>query len=174
MFQQKASAGPNTSVSWDYHVILLTARSHQDSVCWVYDIDSHLPYPSPLSDYLQHSFPYEWPMPVAPLFRVVDGDLFLQHFSSDRRHMYNADKNTWNAPPPSYAPIQSGNGTNGNHNNNHPNNEDATTTFHNLDHYLNFVERPTFTEIMMDPQALGSILTKQQLAMAPFLANTTR
>mmetsp|Transcript_13982 Transcript_13982/g.38664 ORF Transcript_13982/g.38664 Transcript_13982/m.38664 type:complete len:92 (-) Transcript_13982:87-362(-) len=89
-------------------------------------------------------------MPLAPFFRVVDADIFLQNFASDRMHMYNREKGTWNAPPPSYAPIQSG---------------QANTTS-NLKHYLNFVDRPNFQEINMD--AFGTILTKQQLATATF------
>ena len=31
--------------------------------------------------------------------------MYLQHFSSDRSHMYNSKTQTWNAPPPSYKCI---------------------------------------------------------------------
>uniref|UniRef100_A0A7S2YJG8 Protein N-terminal glutamine amidohydrolase n=1 Tax=Entomoneis paludosa TaxID=265537 RepID=A0A7S2YJG8_9STRA len=149
MFHQKASDDPSKSVSWDYHVILLAAHASQPGVC-VYDVDSRLSYPCPLAEYMQQSFPYEWPMPFAPLFRVVEADIYLQCFASDRMHMYNREKGTWNAPPPNYAPIQSG---------------QASSTS-NLEHYLNFVERPNFHEV--DMNAFGTILTKQQLAAAAF------
>mmetsp|Transcript_6079 Transcript_6079/g.7857 ORF Transcript_6079/g.7857 Transcript_6079/m.7857 type:complete len:219 (-) Transcript_6079:925-1581(-) len=151
MFEQKASSDPSTSVCWDYHVILLTVRSEElGGAVLVFDIDSNLPYPCPLSGYIQRSFPYEWPLPFSPLFRVVEADLYLQHFSSDRMHMYNQEKGTWNAAPPDYSPIQSG----------------QASSASNLEHYLNFVDRPTFTEI--DANAFGTILTKQQFVEAAF------
>ena len=31
--------------------------------------------------------------------------MYLQHFSSDRSHMYDSKTQTWNAPPPSYKCI---------------------------------------------------------------------
>ncbi|KAL7579317.1 hypothetical protein ACA910_013996 [Epithemia clementina (nom. ined.)] len=155
MFQQRANSDPNKSVCWDYHVILLSLAPHDQSrSLLVYDVDSYLPYPCPLTEYLSHSFPYDSNLPISPLFRVVEADLFLQHFGSDRRHMYNPSNGTWKAAPPSYAPILSlGN--------------------HNLDYYLNFVQRPVFTEIMEDQQdqqrrAFGTIFTLAQLRNANF------
>ena len=36
---------------------------------------------------------------------VVPAEIFLQVFSSDRMHMYNAVTKKWSAPPPTYACI---------------------------------------------------------------------
>jgi hypothetical protein len=38
--------------------------------------------------------------------RVIEAPLYLKHFSSDRMHMYNAETDSWNAPPPTYPCIQ--------------------------------------------------------------------
>jgi hypothetical protein len=104
MFQQRASAnGGDLSVCWDYHVILLCQHAGDGQV-GVYDMDSLLPYPCPLDEYLTHSFPYQWPFPFGPMFRVVLVDAFLSHFASDRAHMIKND-GQWQAPPPSYPPI---------------------------------------------------------------------
>lgn len=40
-------------------------------------------------------------------YRVISGEAFLGHFSSDRSHMRRAD-GSWLAEPPSYAPIKNG------------------------------------------------------------------
>lgn len=109
MFHQRASSDPQQACCWDYHVILLSARGSQDVV--VYDIDSVLPYPSPLENYLAESFPYEWPYPFAPLFRLIPALAFLQHFASDRMHMFNAQTQQWNATPPTYDCINIRGGT---------------------------------------------------------------
>ena len=103
MFQQKAAASGEVSVCWDYHVVLLRQRDGEGQAC-VYDMDSLLPYPCPLDTFLAHSFPYDWPYPFGPMFRVVPLELFLNNFGSDRSHMRDK-KGRWNAPPPLYAPI---------------------------------------------------------------------
>ena len=41
-----------------------------------------------------------------PPTRVVEASVYLQHFCSDRSHMYDASTGTWNAPPPTYDCIQ--------------------------------------------------------------------
>ena len=104
MFQQRVSNDPDSACCWDYHVILLCARATERDVV-VYDIDTVLPYPIPLNEYLQRSFPYEWPFPYAPMFRLIPAVSYLRHFASDRMHMFNPQKNTWNAPPPDYDCI---------------------------------------------------------------------
>jgi protein N-terminal glutamine amidohydrolase len=177
MFQQRASQDPRKSVCWDYHVILIGIRSssssassaaatqhqHHDtgedgstgegSMMMVYDIDSRIvPYPCPLQQYLQHSFPYEWPEPYNPMFRVIPADRFLSHFSSDRSHMINSQTGEWNAPPPPYTPIVGSSASNSGNN--------------NLQHYLNFVGRPQRME--MEEDALGQIWSKQQFAATEF------
>ena len=39
------------------------------------------------------------------LCRVIDAKVFVETFSSDRMHMYNAETRQWNATPPTYACI---------------------------------------------------------------------
>jgi len=141
MFQQRAASEANKSCCWDYHVLLLCVRA-LDSQVVVYDMDTRLPYPCPLLEYLQQSFPYQWPLPYAPMFRLVDANLFLQYFSSDRSHMFNQQTQQWNAPPPTYECILNG----------PP----------NLQDYLNFVDRPRRQEV--NEQALGTMLSLDQLA----------
>jgi hypothetical protein len=83
-----------------------TTTSSQHNVLLVYDLDSCLPYPCPLSLYLSKSFPLHVTPQYQPMFRVVSGINYLSHFASDRRHMYNEMTHQYNAPPPSYAYIQ--------------------------------------------------------------------
>ena len=103
-------AGPdddNQPVCWDYHVILV-GWNKQERNALVYDIDSRLPYPSRMDDYLGHSFSRNgkgFAPSFAPQFRLVPADLYRQYFTSDRTHMYDAKTSTWNAPPPHYACI---------------------------------------------------------------------
>jgi hypothetical protein len=107
MFQQRASSDVDSPCCWDYHVILLSVTCPENNVL-VWDFDSRLPYPCPLSDYLEESFPYDYDEPYAPLFRLSPASSFLKNFSSDRMHMYDIKTQTWNAPPPHYDCILSG------------------------------------------------------------------
>ena len=96
-------AGQGASVVWDYHVVLLDGCA--DSAVLVYDLDSTLPYPTALADYLAASFPRNAPTRLRPRFRLVEGCTFLSRFASDRRHMKAAD-GTWLAAPPIWPPIR--------------------------------------------------------------------
>jgi len=100
MFHQKTTQVDEPCL-WDYHVLLLEQdeRGHFH----VLDIDSRLPYPCPLGDYLNYSFPKQVPAANAPLFRVVGASVFVEHFYSDRMHMVRDDK--WISPPPPYPCI---------------------------------------------------------------------
>ena len=75
MFQQLASAHPLKPVFWDYHVILISSTTTSDNnenvVSIVLDIDCHLPYPSTITDYLNHVFPPDLQLPeeYQPYFR---------------------------------------------------------------------------------------------------------
>lgn len=147
MFQQKAGASGDVSVCWDYHVILLCFREGEGQAV-VYDIDSLLPYPCPLGEYLTHSFPYEWPFPFGPLFRVVPLDTFLGHFSSDRSHMRDNSGN-FRQPPPPYAPIAGGENPN------------------NLQEYLRCDQAAM--QASNDPNSpYGRLLTKQAMSGTDF------
>lgn len=114
MFQQRAAAeNSEQPCCWDYHVILVSASSTKHTVL-VWDMDSRLPYPCLLTEYLEASFPYEYSKQYTPAFRLVKAASFLKTFSSDRMHMFNAETNTWNAPPPTYACIGVGADTSNN------------------------------------------------------------
>ena len=62
-------------VCWDYHVLLfMTVNDTQDSVgpkTYVLDIDSHLPFPCPLDEYIEKSFlnHKSWMTEYLPYFR---------------------------------------------------------------------------------------------------------
>jgi hypothetical protein len=117
MFQQMASPRKDKPVFWDYHVILLSTtttatttagnNSYTQSECRVWDVDSYLSLPCSLEDYIQNVFPNyaQWPQEYAPYFRVVDAFTYLQHFSSDRMHMYDQRTKRWSATPPTYDCI---------------------------------------------------------------------
>ncbi|KDD74099.1 hypothetical protein H632_c1573p0 [Helicosporidium sp. ATCC 50920] len=51
---QRAGLGPDRSVVWDYHVVLLEERDLGSTLVW--DLDSTLPLPSPLSEYARRTF----------------------------------------------------------------------------------------------------------------------
>jgi hypothetical protein len=79
MFYQLAESNPQKACFWDYHVILLSSSKgdgggeEEGTGTLVHDIDSHLPYPCPLSEYSQSSFPDidTCPEEYAPMFRCV-------------------------------------------------------------------------------------------------------
>ena len=143
MFHQLATSNPEKPCCWDYHVILLCASPNEEVV--VFDMDSSLPYPTPLQNYVDLSFLQDESSssPFAPMFRVVPGPVFLREFSSDRSHMFNAETNRWNASPPPYDCINMSPG--------------RTSTFRQFyDFRLDGARK-------QDPSKYGTVLTKQQL-----------
>ncbi len=102
-FRSQRSAKSNGEiVLWDYHVVLLTRAA-----TWlVWDLDSVLAFPVPLGDYLDATFgpTGATPHPLACRFRVIPGDTYIAHFSSDRSHMRWGD-GSWIAPPPDWPAI---------------------------------------------------------------------
>lgn len=97
MFHQRASSSRTNPVFWDYHVFLIstsTASSNDDDApsqqptSLVWDMDSHLPCPYSLNDYLEAAFgdgrgnknTATWPSYFAPYFRVVDAETFCDVF----------------------------------------------------------------------------------------------
>eukprot|EP01138_Halocafeteria_seosinensis_P008462 gb/GECG01008647.1/.p1 GENE.gb/GECG01008647.1/~~gb/GECG01008647.1/.p1 ORF type:complete len:289 (+),score=25.30 gb/GECG01008647.1/:1-867(+) len=92
---------------WDYHVILVTRHSnpHRSAkklkLTLVWDLDSTLDFPTPLSKYVEHAFKYQYPIKerFRPHFRVVSMDQFLRVFGSDRSHMLDADGEYMESPP---------------------------------------------------------------------------
>jgi hypothetical protein len=72
MFYQLAETNSKKACFWDYHVILISKGTAGEEGTLVHDMDSHLPYPCPLSKYLQRSFPDiddTCPEEYAPMFR---------------------------------------------------------------------------------------------------------
>ncbi|OEU10525.1 hypothetical protein FRACYDRAFT_193868 [Fragilariopsis cylindrus CCMP1102] len=127
LFQQLAASDRDSAVFWDYHDVTegTTTTTVLTKNTLVWDIDSYLPFPCHLEDYIEMVFPnnLDWPKEYAPYFRVIDASIYLRHFSSDRSHMYNSDTNTWNALPPSYDCILQHN-ENTNSNDDSSNNKD--------------------------------------------------
>lgn len=110
MYYQRAAARPTAPCLWDYHVLVLHADPQQQQAS-ILDVDSLLPYPTPLHDYATQTFPGGTiHRDYAPLFRVIRASAFLKNFYSDRMHMFSEGK--WSAPPPSYACIQTNKGSN--------------------------------------------------------------
>jgi len=130
MLNQRASKNPNEPCFWDYHVVLIQSHSLSSpsttspststsstspspssssaAQTHVLDMDSRLPYPCPLDEYLNETFRLDFidvdaTKKYSPKFRVVRAELFLQYFSSDRMHMFQDGQ--WSSPPPSYDCI---------------------------------------------------------------------
>jgi hypothetical protein len=114
MFKQRAlpEDDPNEYVCWDYHVIVMRTQQNSTTATatttQILDIDTWIrPYPTPLSQYLDESFPHA-PDPTfnkqyLPLFHVIQAEDFIREFYSDRSHMFKNGK--WSSPPPDYPPI---------------------------------------------------------------------
>uniref|UniRef100_A0A915PTL9 Tyrosine--tRNA ligase n=1 Tax=Setaria digitata TaxID=48799 RepID=A0A915PTL9_9BILA len=101
--QNAAAVAGQDCMIWDYHVILLYSKS--GSVL-VYDFDTTLAFPCDVQTYWTETFHPELNLDESyqRYFRVISGSNYLQHFSSDRRHMLEANGNH-KSPPPSWSPI---------------------------------------------------------------------
>ena len=106
--RQRAGAGQDGDVVWDYHVILLYRGEGGDLV---YDLDSTLPFPAPAPLYCSATFGSEQGLPPQfhRRFRALPAALFLTSFSSDRRHMRTED-GAWSKEPPSWPCIRGAGG----------------------------------------------------------------
>jgi len=105
-FYAQKSAEGNLPVWWDYHVVLLATK---DGVNFIYDFDSTLPFPSPLTDYLSQTFPNSdvWLSKDLPGFKVIDAAIYINKFYSDRSHMKD-DSGNWIFTPPAWPAITNG------------------------------------------------------------------
>ncbi|KAL5490419.1 hypothetical protein ACEPAI_5252 [Sanghuangporus weigelae] len=84
---------------------------------WIYDLDTRLDVPCRWEEYVRRTFPYStpeaaevgWAIPETywSLFRIVEGGDFLEHFASDRSHMFvpGSDPPRYQSPEPTYPPI---------------------------------------------------------------------
>ncbi|KAK9123209.1 hypothetical protein Sjap_012811 [Stephania japonica] len=124
LWHQKASKQVDGFIIWDYHVVCIQKNVDGKTSSRVWDLDSDLPFPSSLSQYISEAL--QSSLQLYPefrrFFRVVHAPLFLRFFASDRRHMKDS-LGEWIAQPPTYVPIFS---------------EDGTV--HNLDEYIKFGE----------------------------------
>ncbi|KAI1901923.1 hypothetical protein AGOR_G00039420 [Albula goreensis] len=104
IWRQKSSNG-DQPVIWDYHVILL--HKSQSEQCYIYDLDTVLPFPCPFDVYVKEAFQSEEFIKPAfrRKFRVIPADIYLKNFASDRSHMKD-ESGAWRMPPPLYPCIE--------------------------------------------------------------------
>lgn len=121
LWHQRASNRADGVILWDYHVICVQQRKENSLPDLVWDLDSSLPFPSPLPTYVAETVRPSFQLfsEFQRVFRIVHAPLFLKSFASDRRHMKDSSGN-WVATPPSYEVIIA---------------EDLTVV-HNLNEYL--------------------------------------
>ena len=87
-------------IHWDYHVFAVVTDPIAGRLAL--DFDSELPFPSPLSSYLEDTFPRDVQRAYEPRFRVIRGGEYVSCLVSDRSHMRKAD-GSWVSPPPPWA-----------------------------------------------------------------------
>ncbi len=106
MFQK--SGVDELPVWWDYHVILMVSKAEQHLI---YDFDSSLPFPTEARHYLTNTFQKVSEMKIEehPLFKIIEGQDYVQQFHSDRSHM-KSEIGKWIFEPPTW-PVVSSNGT---------------------------------------------------------------
>lgn len=104
---QRAARGSDRPIVWDYHVVL-AARRPAGWVIW--DVDSTLGLPVPLSIYLRASLGYPTGFtPFEARARVMLAARYRRVLCTDRSHMRDA-AGRLRAPAPAWPPI--GEGTN--------------------------------------------------------------
>jgi hypothetical protein len=106
--RQRAGRPVDGFVCWDYHVFSVVDDPGGGRLAL--DLDSDLPFPSPLERYLDESFPSMVSTPLQPQFRLVEGTEYLAGLASDRSHMRRPD-GSYTAPPPPW-PAPRGEGPN--------------------------------------------------------------
>ncbi|KAF5474149.1 hypothetical protein F2P56_006075 [Juglans regia] len=106
LWHQKASKRADGIVLWDYHVVCIQKRREGDTPHLVWDLDSSLPFPSPLTSYVSETIRPSFQLfsEYQRFFRIVHAPIFLRCFASDRRHMKDSVGN-WTVEPPVYEPI---------------------------------------------------------------------
>jgi protein N-terminal glutamine amidohydrolase len=123
VFLKQRAGDRDGNVLWDYHVIMMV----KDGQWMVWDLDTWLPFPCPVTKYIEQTFPVEstesggWGRKLggmyradvaksyAPLFKLVKCDVYRKRFSSNRKHM--RDKHgRFTAPPPPWRMINPGRG----------------------------------------------------------------
>ncbi|TXG46205.1 hypothetical protein EZV62_028300 [Acer yangbiense] len=148
-----ASKRADGVILWDYHVVCIQRKRGGDSPCLVWDLDSSLPFPSPLASYVSETIRPSFQLfsEYQRFFRIVHAPIFLRFFASDRRHMKDPAGN-WIAKPPSYEPMVA---------------EDKTV--HNLNEFIEIRAKDIPTNIGAElindvsNKKLGVVMNKNQL-----------
>jgi len=101
-YSQKSAVG-DLPVWWDYHVVLLASKEGSN---FIFDFDSTLQFPSPLSHYLNHTFPNSdlWLSKDLPSFKSIASEVYIKEFYSDRSHMKDSS-GSWIFTPPVWPTI---------------------------------------------------------------------
>jgi len=107
LMRQVAGRPLDGLVHWDYHVFAVVTDSIAGRLAL--DFDSELPFPSPLSRYLEDTFPHDVQRAYEPRFRVIRDSEYVSGLVSDRAHMRRAD-GSWVAPPPPWLAPGAGSG----------------------------------------------------------------
>ncbi|KAL9409209.1 hypothetical protein AB3S75_047572 [Citrus x aurantiifolia] len=143
LWHQKASQRADGVVLWDYHVICVQRKKGGDSPCLVWDLDSSLPFPTPLAPYVSETIQPSFQLfsEYQRFFRIVHAPVFLRCFASDRRHMKDSAGN-WIAQPPAYEPIVA---------------EDKTE--HNLNEYNEI--RAAEVSVNVEPNLINAVYTNK-------------
>lgn len=86
----------------------------------IFDLDSVLPFPCALSDYLSEALkPYycdqNEPANLSRYMRIIPAQAYLNNFSSNRSHMWDASRGRYMSPPPEYPCLQSTSSSNNLH-----------------------------------------------------------
>ncbi|KAH9648396.1 protein N-terminal glutamine amidohydrolase [Citrus sinensis] len=141
--KQACSQRADGVVLWDYHVICVQRKKGGDSPCLVWDLDSSLPFPSPLAPYVSETIQPSFQLfsEYQRFFRIVHAPVFLRCFASDRRHMKDSAGN-WIAQPPAYEPIVA---------------EDKTA--HNLNEYNEI--RADEVSVNVEPDLIHAVYTNK-------------
>ncbi|KAG4982640.1 hypothetical protein JHK87_027389 [Glycine soja] len=139
-------------ILWDYHVICIQVTGFKSRAVppLVWDLDSTLPFPSPLPSYVSETIRPSFQLfsDYNRLFRVVHAPLFLRCFASDRRHMKDSGGN-WIEEPPQHEPIVA---------------EDRTV--HNLNEYINISAADAITDVTIS-SVKDAISTQTHAAIFP-------
>jgi len=85
VFEQSLSVDGQPMI-WDYHVVL-SACFKQQTV--IFDFDSRCDFPAEINQYFAATFPENRPVSnkFQALLKAIPANLYLQGFSSDRKHM---------------------------------------------------------------------------------------
>ncbi|XP_057488033.1 protein N-terminal glutamine amidohydrolase-like [Actinidia eriantha] len=153
LWHQKASQRADGVILWDYHAICIQRKKEGHSSPVVWDLDSSLPFPSPLTSYVSETIRPSFQLfsDFQRFFRVVHAPIFLRSFASDRRHMKDSVGN-WTAVPPAYEAIVA---------------EDGTV--HNLNEYMEISTTNAVKDIGVEvvnavySQKLGVLVSENQL-----------